>query len=57
MNAALVPRSVIATFPEQSRLRVTPLPDGQNLIRAFMGWSKRIRSAKIERLRGVLEVV
>ena len=55
MGAALVPRSVISTFPEHARLRVTALPDGQNLLRTLLIWPKGVKSSKIERLRRVLE--
>ncbi len=40
MGAALVPHSVISTFPESKRLRVTRLPNGQNKLRTLMIWPK-----------------
>ncbi len=55
MGAALVPRSVIASFPEKKRLRVNHLPSGQNKLRTLMIWPKNVQSAKVEALRGVLE--
>lgn len=55
MGAALVPKSVIATFPESSRLRINTLPDGQNRIRTLLIWPRNIRSRKIDGLRGILQ--
>ncbi|WP_420334331.1 LysR substrate-binding domain-containing protein [Roseibium sp.] len=55
MGAALVPRSVIATFPESSRLRVNALPDGQNRIRTLLIWPRNVRSRKIDGLRRILQ--
>ena len=55
MGAALVPHSVISSFPEKKRLRVTHLPTGQNKLRTLMIWPKNVKSAKVEALRGVLE--
>jgi len=54
MGAALVPRSVIATFPESRRLRINTLPDGQNLIRTLLIWPRNARSPKIDGLRRIL---
>lgn len=54
MGAALVPHSVISTFPESKRLRVTRLPSGQNTLRTLLIWPKNIGSAKIEALCDVL---
>ena len=55
MGAALVPKSVIATFPESARLRINTLPDGQNLIRTLLIWSRNVRSRKIDGLRRILQ--
>ncbi|MEL7527718.1 MAG: LysR substrate-binding domain-containing protein [Pseudomonadota bacterium] len=55
MGAALVPKSVIATFPESSRLRINTLPDGQNRIRTLLIWPRNVRSRKIDGLRGILQ--
>jgi DNA-binding transcriptional LysR family regulator len=55
MGAALVPHSVISTFPEKKRLRVTRLPRGQNRLRTMLIWPKNVRSAKVEALRRLLE--
>ncbi|WP_136660746.1 LysR substrate-binding domain-containing protein [Nitratireductor sp. XY-223] len=55
MGAALVPHSVISSFPEKERLRVNHLPTGQNTLRTLMIWPKNVKSAKVEALCGVLE--
>ncbi|WP_422040970.1 LysR substrate-binding domain-containing protein [Roseibium sp.] len=55
MGAALVPKSVIATFPESRRLRINTLPDGQNRIRTLLIWPRNSRSPKIEGLRRILQ--
>ncbi|MCG8460434.1 MAG: LysR substrate-binding domain-containing protein, partial [Holophagales bacterium] len=54
MGAAMVPRSVISTFPESKRLRVTALAKGQSLLRILMVWPKGVRSPKVEALSEVL---
>ncbi|MEM6462458.1 MAG: LysR substrate-binding domain-containing protein [Pseudomonadota bacterium] len=56
MGAALVPESVISTFPEKKRLRVTRLPSGQNKLRTLMIWQKNVKSPKVEALRHLLRV-
>ncbi|WP_299782869.1 LysR substrate-binding domain-containing protein [uncultured Roseobacter sp.] len=55
MGAALVPHSVISTFPESKRLRVTRLPEGQNKLRTLMIWPKGVKSPKVDALRQVLQ--
>ena len=55
MGAALVPKSVIASFPESSRLRINMLPDGQNRIRTLLIWPRNVRSRKIDGLRDILQ--
>lgn len=40
MGAALVPRSVISTFPEKKRLRVHALPAGERSLRTLLIWRK-----------------
>lgn len=55
MGAALLPRSVISTFPERTRLRIIPLPEGQDKIRTMLIWPKGERSPKVEALRKILE--
>ena len=54
MGAALVPRSVISTFPEKKRLRINKLPAGENLIRTMLIWKKGGSSPKIEALADIL---
>ncbi|WP_299484177.1 LysR substrate-binding domain-containing protein [uncultured Roseibium sp.] len=55
MGAALVPKSVISTFPESARLRVNRLPAGQNKLRTLLIWPKSIQSRKVDGLRRVLQ--
>lgn len=54
MGAALLPRSVLATFPESKRLQVLPLPRGQNRIATLLIWRKGVRSPKVEALAEIL---
>lgn len=55
MGAALVPRSVISTFPERKRLRINVLPEGQNRIRTMLIWRKGASSPKIDALARILD--
>jgi len=54
MGAALVPRSVISTFPEKKRLRINELPDGENQLRTLLIWRKGASSPKIDALAQIL---
>lgn len=54
MGAALVPRSVISTFPEKKRLRINTLPHGENRIRTMLIWRKGALSPKIKALEEIL---
>ena len=54
MGAALVPRSVISTFPEKKRLRINALPDGENRLRTMLIWRKGAASPKIDALAEIL---
>ncbi|MGI9426514.1 MAG: LysR substrate-binding domain-containing protein [Hyphomicrobiaceae bacterium] len=54
MGAALVPRSVIATFPEKKRLRIHTLPRGENSLRTMMIWQKGVHSPKVDALAAIL---
>ncbi|MFY0610198.1 MAG: LysR family transcriptional regulator [Hyphomicrobiaceae bacterium] len=54
MGAALVPRSVILTFPEKKRLRINALPDGENQLRTMLIWRKGGASPKINALAEIL---
>ncbi len=55
MGAALVPRSVISTFPEKKRLRINMLPEGDNLLRTMLIWRKGNSSPKVEALVNILK--
>lgn len=55
MGAALVPRSVIASFPEAKRLRIQPLPKGQNTLRTLMIWPRGIHSPKVDALAELIK--
>ncbi len=54
MGAALVPRSVIDTFPEAHRLRITQLPNGSNNLRTLLVWPKGSLSPKVAALRDLV---
>lgn len=54
MGAALVPKSVLSTFPESGRLRIHALPQGENLMRTLLIWRKGAGSPKVEALAQIL---
>lgn len=54
MGAALVPKSVISTFPESKRLRISTLPANRNRINTMMIWPKGMKSLKVEALAKIL---
>ena len=54
MGVALLPRSVLSTFPESKRLRVHRLPPGENRADTYLIWRKGAGSPKIEALREIL---
>ncbi|HWB44965.1 MAG TPA: LysR family transcriptional regulator [Hyphomicrobiaceae bacterium] len=54
MGAALLPHSVLATFPEAKRLQTLPLPKGQAEIVTHLIWRKGVRSSKVEALAEIL---
>ena len=54
MGAALVPESVIATFPSQSRLVRHPLPDGFGTLKTRLFWRRDLLSANTRALIGLL---
>lgn len=54
MGAALLPRSVLETFPESKRLQVFSLPRGQGQIATLLIWRKGVRSSKVAALAEVL---
>lgn len=54
MGIALLPKSVLSTFPESTRLRVHRLPPGENRIDVVLIWRKGAGSPKIDALRQLL---
>ncbi len=55
MGAALVPHSVIDTFPPAHRLQVTRLPAGSNTLRTLLAWPKGRLSPNVAALRAVVK--
>jgi DNA-binding transcriptional LysR family regulator len=54
MGVALLPRSVLTTFPESRRLSVHRLPPGENRAATVLIWRKGASSPNIEALRQIL---
>jgi DNA-binding transcriptional LysR family regulator len=54
MGVALLPRSVLTTFPESKRLTVHRLPSGENRADTVLIWRKGASSPNIEALREIL---
>ena len=54
MGVALLPKSVLTTFPESKRLRVHRLPPGENRAETYLIWRKGAGSPKIQALRDLL---
>src|SRR5215470_6338516 len=54
MGVALLPRSVLTTFPESKRLTVHRLPPGENRAETVLIWRKGANSPNIEALRQIL---
>jgi DNA-binding transcriptional LysR family regulator len=54
MGIALLPRSVLSTFPESKRLTVHRLPAGENCARTVLIWRKGADSPNIRALRQIL---
>jgi DNA-binding transcriptional LysR family regulator len=54
MGVALLPRSVLGTFPESKRLTVHRLPPGENRAETVLIWRKGANSPNIEALRQIL---
>ena len=50
MGIALMPKSVLETFPDRSLLSLHPLPPGQSVAKTLLIWRKGMRSAKIDAL-------
>jgi DNA-binding transcriptional LysR family regulator len=54
MGAALLPRSVLTTFPEARRLRVHPLPRNKYRLRTVLIWAKGAPSPNVQALADIL---
>ena len=54
MGVALLPRSVLTTFPESRRLKVHRLPPGENRADTYLIWRKGADSPKVQVLRDLL---
>jgi DNA-binding transcriptional LysR family regulator len=54
MGIALLPRSVLTTFPESKRLKIHPLPRGESHAETVLIWRKGAGSPKIQALQLVL---
>jgi DNA-binding transcriptional LysR family regulator len=55
MGAALVPYSVIDTFPSARRLRVTHLPEGSNTLQTKLAWPKGKMSPNVAALKSAVK--
>lgn len=55
MGVALLPRSVLDTFPECHRLSEHPLPPGLDRVRTLLIWRRGAGSPKIDALKTVIE--
>ena len=54
MGVALLPKSVLTTFPESKRLRVHRLPPGENRADTYLIWRRGAGSPKVQALRDLL---
>jgi DNA-binding transcriptional LysR family regulator len=54
MGIALLPRSVLSTFPESRRLTVHRLPTGENRAETVLIWRKGTTSPNIQALQDIL---
>jgi DNA-binding transcriptional LysR family regulator len=54
MGVALLPKSVLSSFPESRRLSVHALPRGQNRARTVLVWRKGAGSPKVQALASIL---
>ena len=54
MGVAMLPRSVLSTFPESKRLAVHELPHGENRAKTILIWRRGASSPKIEALERIL---
>lgn len=55
MGAALLPVSVLDTFPEAKRLTRHPLPAGMDTLKTFLIWRKDTASPNVEALVEIIE--
>ncbi|MDQ8731994.1 LysR substrate-binding domain-containing protein [Bradyrhizobium sp. LHD-71] len=55
IGIAMLPKSVLSTFPESRRLAVQKLPPGENRFDIVLIWRRGAGSAKIEALRELLD--
>lgn len=55
MGAALMPRSVLSTFPESRRLQVYPLPRNAGTLRTLYIWPKGTAMPNVMALAGIIE--
>lgn len=55
MGIALLPKSVLSTFPERRRLSVHAMPRGRNSAQTVLIWRKGARSSKIDVLIDLLK--
>jgi DNA-binding transcriptional LysR family regulator len=54
MGVALLPRSVLTTFPESKRLKIHRMPPGQDRAETQLIWRKGAGSPKIQALKALL---
>jgi DNA-binding transcriptional LysR family regulator len=54
MGAALLPRSVLETFPESRRLNVHPLPPGGTCLRTLLIWRRGAAGPNVRALEEIL---
>jgi len=55
MGIALIPKSVLTTFPESKRLGVHHLPPGENRAEIVLIWRKGASSPNIQALRDIVQ--
>ena len=55
MGIALIPKSVLTTFPESKRLGVHRLPPGENRTEIVLIWRRGASSPNIQALRDILQ--
>jgi DNA-binding transcriptional LysR family regulator len=55
MGAALLPESVLGTFPESKRLLRHPLPKGMDELKTYLIWRKDAASPNVEALAEIIE--